>query len=73
LPKDFSRTEPVPNAAAEDALHIAVATVHGMKYLMIWNCKHVANAATRSRIEAASNGAEYDMPVIGAPEELLEE
>jgi hypothetical protein len=47
----------VPEAAAEDALHIAVAAVHGMHYLMTWNCKHIANAATRSRIEAVCNEA----------------
>ena len=63
----------VPVAASEDALHIAVATVHGMHYLMTWNCKHIANAATRSRIETACNDAGYDMPVICTPEELLEE
>jgi hypothetical protein len=63
----------VPVAAAEDALHIAVAAVHGMHYLMTWNCKHIANAATRSRIETACNNAGYDMPVICTPEELLEE
>jgi hypothetical protein len=63
----------VPTAAAEDALHIAVAAVHGMQYLMTWNCKHIANAATRSRIEVVCNEAGYDMPVICTPEELLEE
>lgn len=63
----------VPKAAAEDALHIAVAAVHGMQYLMTWNCKHIANAATRSRIEVVCNEAGYDMPVICTPEELLEE
>ncbi len=35
---------PLPKKAAVDALHIAVATVHGMDYLLTWNCKHIANA-----------------------------
>jgi hypothetical protein len=35
---------PIPAKAAVDALHIAVATVHGMDYLLTWNCKHIANA-----------------------------
>jgi predicted nucleic acid-binding protein len=34
----------LPRKAASDALHIAVATVHGMDYLVTWNCKHIANA-----------------------------
>jgi len=35
---------PIPAKAAVDALHIALATVHGMDYLLTWNCKHIANA-----------------------------
>jgi len=38
-----SSTEP------EDALHIALAVVNGVQYLVTWNFKHIANAATRSR------------------------
>jgi|WetSurMetagenome_2_1015567.scaffolds.fasta_scaffold1270998_1 hypothetical protein len=29
---------------AEDALHIDLATIHGMDFLVTWNCKHIANA-----------------------------
>ena len=28
---------PIPEKAAVDALHIAIATVHGMDYLLTWN------------------------------------
>ena len=42
----------VPMMAAEDALHIAVAAVHGVDYLLTWNCKHIANATMRQAIEA---------------------
>ncbi len=63
----------VPETAAEDALHVAVAAVHGMHYLMTWNCRHIANAATRSRIESTCATAGYEAPVICTPEELLEE
>jgi hypothetical protein len=66
-------SEAVPREAEEDALHIAVATVHGMDYLLTWNCKHIANATMRHRIESACSDAGYDSPVICTPEELLEE
>lgn len=33
----------VPLKAIEDALHIAIATAHGMDYLVTWNCRHIAN------------------------------
>ena len=42
----------VPMMAAEDALHIAVAAVHGVDYLLTWNCKHIANATMRQAIKA---------------------
>lgn len=34
----------LPPKAKVDAIHIAAATVHGMDYLLTWNCKHIANA-----------------------------
>ena len=33
--------------AETDALHMAVAAVHGMDYLLSWNCTHIANATIR--------------------------
>src|SRR2546430_224175 len=35
----------IPRKAATDAAHIAVAAVHGMDFLITWNCVHIANAA----------------------------
>ena len=61
----------VPRKAAEDALHIAVATVHGVDYLLTWNCRHIANAAMRQAIDRACRLAGYEPPVICTPEELM--
>ena len=33
----------VPKKATEGALHIAIATAHGMDFLLTWNCRHIAN------------------------------
>ena len=63
----------VPREAQEDALHIAVAAVHGMDYLLTWNCRHIANATMRSRIQATCFEAGYDTPVICTPRELIED
>lgn len=62
----------VPRGSEEDALHIAVAAVHGMDYLMTWNCRHIANAAIRNSIAAICAVAGLAPPVICTPEELLE-
>lgn len=63
---------PIPRESAADALHIAVAAVNGVDYLLTWNCKHLANAAFRRRIEALVEEAGYGCPVICTPEELME-
>ncbi len=61
---------PLPAKAAADALHIAVAAVNGMDYLLTWNCTHIANVTLRSRIEAVCRAAGYEPPLICTPEEL---
>ena len=60
----------VPQRAAEDALHIAVAAVHGVEFLLTWNYKHIANATMRQAIERVCREAGYEPPVICTPEEL---
>jgi predicted nucleic acid-binding protein len=50
LARDLLERGPLPKKAAVDALHIAVATTHGMDYLLTWNCTHIGFAA-----DAASN------------------
>jgi len=62
----------LPPRAAADALHIAIAVVNGMDYLLTWNCTHIANAALRGRIEAACRSRGFRVPIICTPEELLE-
>ena len=61
---------PIPTKAAVDALHIAVAAVHGVDYLLTWNCRHIANASMRRVIGRICAQAGYEVPVICTPEEL---
>ena len=63
---------PIPREAAADALHIAVAAVNGIDYLLTWNCKHLANASLRVQIAALLEDTGYACPVICTPEELME-
>jgi predicted nucleic acid-binding protein len=62
----------VPRRALEDALHIAAAIVHGMDFLLTWNCTHIANARLRARIEEMAADHGYGCPVICTPEQLME-
>ena len=61
----------IPRKAAEDALHIALATVHGMDYLLTWNCRHIANAEIRKVVTEVCTAHGYEPPVICTPEELM--
>ena len=62
----------VPEKARTDAAHIAVAAVHGMDFLVTWNCRHIANAAIQARLRKLADASGFTLPVICTPEELLE-
>jgi predicted nucleic acid-binding protein len=61
---------PLPAKAGVDALHIAVASVHGIEYLLTWNCAHIANAMLRPRIEMVCRSFGNEPPTICTPQEL---
>ncbi len=73
LAKDLIRIGPLPEKAEVDALHIAVAVTNRVNYLLTWNCKHLANAALRTRIEYVCRLRGYEPVIICTPEELLED
>lgn len=62
----------VPHKALVDAVHIAAAAVNAINYLLTWNCRHIANAAVRGKIERACRAVGLNPPVICTPEELME-
>ena len=62
----------VPESQPSDALHIALAAVHGVQYLVSWNFRHIVNAALRPAIEQVCRDHGYDPPILCTPEELLE-
>lgn len=72
LAQELLTTRSVPEKAAEDALHIAIAVTNGVEYLLTWNCKHLANATIRAKIEEVCRSAGYEPVIICTPEELLE-
>ncbi len=60
----------VPAVASPDAVHIALASVHGIDFLVTWNFKHIANPRIRERMRTTINEAGYRMPVMCSPGEL---
>jgi predicted nucleic acid-binding protein len=71
LNKDLVEFAAFPPKATNDALHLAIATVNGMEYLVTWNCRHLANATLRRVIEAICRRAGFESPLICTPLELM--
>ena len=61
----------VPEKAFEDALHIAIATLHRVDFLLTWNCRHIANPIIQEKIAAYLEQRGLFLPLICTPEELL--
>ena len=60
----------IPRKAATDAAHIAIAALHGMDFLVTWNCAHIANAAIAKALALICREHGCECPVICTPEEL---
>ena len=61
----------LPTRAAADALHISVAAVHGIDYLLTWNSTHIVNAEFRPKVEQACRNSGFEPPVLCTPDELM--
>jgi hypothetical protein len=61
----------LPLKAARDAAHLAIAAVGGVKYLLTWNCTHLANAQILDRLEPIAAAGGFKLPRVCTPEELM--
>jgi predicted nucleic acid-binding protein len=71
LAAQFLLRSNLPPKARVDAIHIAAATVHGIDYLLTWNCKHIANAQIQGKLAEISLDFGYVLPVLCTPNELM--
>jgi hypothetical protein len=62
----------VPKKSLEDAVHIAVASVNAIDFIVTWNFKHINNPFMKQQIRTVIVNLGYAMPEICSPEELLE-
>jgi len=63
---------PIPDKARGDAYHLAVATYHGMDFLVSWNFAHILSARVRAVIQDINTIRGISTPIICTPEELME-
>jgi hypothetical protein len=61
----------IPEKSLEDAIHVAIAAVNGMDYLLTWNCRHLVNGEIVKRLIRISEDAGYSLPVLCTPEQLM--
>jgi hypothetical protein len=61
----------LPAKALEDSLHISIAAVHDLDFLLTWNCKHIDNAELKPKIREICESQGYQCPEIATPTELM--
>ena len=60
----------LPKNALNDALHIGVSAVYGIRYLLTWNFRHLANAEARPVNRNVCEQQGFASPEICTPGEL---
>jgi predicted nucleic acid-binding protein len=66
----YSRLQ-IPEKARLDAYHLALATWHGLDFLVSWNCTHIVSARVRRTLEEINARQGFRTPIICTPEELM--
>jgi len=61
----------IPKEYPEDALHVALAALGGVDFLVTWNFSHINNPFTRMMIRQIVQNEGYVCPEIASPDELL--
>ena len=62
----------LPAKAQVDALHIAIAAIEKMDFVLTWNFKHIANAQSAVKVRQVCESFGQVCPVLCSPLELLE-
>jgi hypothetical protein len=71
LALEYVRQGAIPETYPEDAMHIAVAALNGMDYLLSWNFRHIVRRRTRDVVDAVNTLRGMRHVHIATPAELL--
>ena len=66
----YLRKIPILRESLRDALHLAIASAHGIDYLVTWNCTHIARGEVKKALEQINDLEGIVTPTICTPEEL---
>ena len=61
----------LPQKAAIDSLHMAMAVVHEMDVLLTWNCRHLANATIQRGLASYLWSRDCGVLVVTTPEQMV--
>jgi len=70
LADEYIGREVFPAVARADAVHVAVATVHGVGLVVSWNFQHMVRLRTRQLLAAINPLLGYPVPQIVSPLEV---
>ena len=60
-----------PSKAGDDALHVAIATINKMDFIVSWNMKHIANPVTIRMMTNTILLLGFACPIICTPDQIL--
>jgi predicted nucleic acid-binding protein len=63
----------VPNTEPEDALHLALATLAQVDYIVSWNFAHMVGPSAKAKLSRYIENLGHKPPLIATPGDLLEE
>ncbi len=73
LPRLLIKHKAIPANSYMDAVHLSLAAINGIPYLLTWNQKHLDNLALRSKIETVIRNEGFVPAIVVNPERWLEE
>lgn len=71
LADQYVKQRAIPSDYTEDALHISIASVNKMEYLLSWNFEHIVKVKTRKIVNLVNTSLGYPDLEIATPAELI--
>lgn len=61
----------IPPKSIGDTVHLAVACLNNIDYLVTWNCAHICNGEIIKKLTKLNKQLDIYMPIICTPEQLM--
>jgi hypothetical protein len=70
---EYVKNRLMPRDARGDAAHLAMASLHGIDFLLTWNCRHLANMNKLAHITRINSRLGLAVPMLTTPLTLMPE